>query len=161
MLQQSQSNRADFTTGKRNRNQQKGMICEGTMLPVRITDCQEGYTTQSGTHTLRYSFQHLDSNEEFNSTVFEKSAPDYIDQKILDVVLPPEMLDYGLEDLIDRGLFIKVEFNEKNGFTHINVKKVAALDETYQKVLDNLLIEEEKERQSQVETIKDIEDEME
>lgn len=163
MFPQSKRTRPSSATpsGKRNRNQLKGMIHEDTLLPVRILDCQEGQTTQYGTGTLRFSFQHLVSEEEFNSTVFENSAPYYIDQKILDAVLPPELEEYELEDLVDRGLFVQVKFRTKNDNTYINVVKVDELDEKHQKVLQKRLAEEAQERDAFAADMQEIEGEME
>jgi len=47
-------------------------------MPLRIVSCEEGNVTKHGTLTLKYLYQHLVSLEEFASTVFENSAPDYI-----------------------------------------------------------------------------------
>ena len=144
-----QSNRTSNATnnnqnGKRKRNHHTGMIVENSLLPLRILDCQEGQPTQYGTGTLRFSFQHLISKEEFNSTVFENSAPNYIDLKIVDAVLPPEEEEYGLDDLVDRGLFAQVKFRTKGENTYINVVEVAVLDEKYNEILANLLAKKNK-----------------
>jgi hypothetical protein len=148
------------TTAKRKRNQNPGMIVENKPLPVRILSCQEGNPTQYGTGTLHYSFQHLVSKEEFNSTVFENSAPAYIDNQIVDAVLPPEMEEFELEDLVNKGLFVLVKFRTRGDNTFINVMKAGSLNEKYRDLLAKLLTEEEQEQQAREDAFKDIENEM-
>lgn len=130
------------STGKRKRNRKIGMITENTLLPVRILSCHEGNLTSRGTGTLQFSFQHLVSKEEFTSTVFENSAPAYIDYQIVEAVLPSDVEDYSLEDLVDQGLFVYVKFRTKGDRTYINVIQAETLSSEYQQVLEELLEEE-------------------
>jgi len=105
---------------------------------------------------LNFSFQHLISGEEFKSTVFEQSAPAYVDEQILDAVLPREALDYSLADLVDKGLFVQVKFNGD----YINIVKALPLDAKYQRRLIELLKNEEREQQEIDEELSEIEEEM-
>lgn len=152
-------NSEDNSNTMRKRNQNTGMIVENTNLPLRILECKQGQTTQRGTKTLYFTFQHLISKEEFQSTVFENSVPDYIDTKIVDAVLPPDIEEYELVDLINKGLFAQVKFRRKNETIFINVVKVASLDKQYRGILANLIAEEEEERKNQEKEIEEIEDE--
>lgn len=148
------------STGKRKRHQNKGMIVEDTLLPLRILSCEEGNPTHLGTGTLHFSFQHLDSKEKFSSTVFENNAPTYMDIKIVDAVLPPEVEEYSLEDLVNKGLFAKLKFKTKNDKTYINIVQVAPLNEKYKNQLADLLQGEEEEQQDLVQAVKNIENQM-
>jgi hypothetical protein len=145
---------------KRKRTQNPGMIVENKPLPVRIISCQEGSPTQYGTGTLHFGFQHLVSKEEFSSTVFENVAPLYMDSEIVDAALPPEIEEYELEDLVNKGLFVQVSFRTKGDNTFINVVKVGSLNEKYCEILENLLAEEEQVQQAQEDEFKDLENEM-
>jgi len=126
----------------RQRNQQSGMITEDTQLPVRILSCNEGKPTQYGTETLRFTFQHIASKEEFTSIVLEQKGPDYIDDQIINAVLPPNVLDYSLEELSNLGLFVQVKFITRGNNTFINVVKAEVLDEKHKQMLEELLSEE-------------------
>lgn len=145
----------------RSRNQNRGMIKENTPMPVRILGCEEGNVTYKGTPTLRYTFCHLDSSEEFQSTVFENSAPLYISEEILDAVLPKDIVNYSLKDLIGKGLMVEVTFKNTDNATFINIVKVAPLNPEYQQTLLKLQDSEELARKELKETLKEIEQEME
>ncbi|MEK4244461.1 hypothetical protein MKZ20_03850 [Psychrobacillus sp. FSL K6-2684] len=144
-LPKQQKKSTTLSNSKRKRNQQSGLVVENINLPVRILDCKEGEQTQYGTNTLRFNFQHLVSKEEFPSTVFEQSAPAYIDDQIVNAVLPPDVEDYLLEDLVNRGLFVQLKFRTRGDNTYINVVKAQALDDKHQQMLEELLKEENRE----------------
>lgn len=126
----------------RQRNQQSEMIIEDTQLPVRILSCKEGKPTQYGTETLRFTFQHIVSKEEFTSIVLEQRGPAYIDDQIINAILPPNVLDYSLEELSDLGLFVQVKFITRGNNTFINVLEADVLDEEHKQMLEELLSEE-------------------
>lgn len=151
----------ETSTTKRRRNKHQGMIVENKPLPVRILSCQEGNPTQFGTNTLHFGFQHIVSLEAFNSTVFENSVPHYVDHQIINAVLPPELQEYELEDLVDKGLFIQVTFRKKEDKTFINVVGATALNNQYQKMLAILLEKEQNDQRVLNEQMKDIEEVME
>lgn len=142
------------SNGKRKRHQNKEMIVEDTLLPLRILSCEEGNPTHLGTGTLHFSFQHLDSKEKFNSTVFENNAPTYMDSRIIDAVLPPDVEEYLLEDLVNKGLFAKLKFRTKNDKTYINIVQVAPLNDEYQNQLEDLLLEEQQNLNQAVKNMK-------
>lgn len=147
------STTTNTSTRKRTRN--KGLIKAGTPMPLRIVSSEEGNVTKHGTLTLKYSFQHLVSLEEFASTVFENRAPDYISEKIVDAVIPPDM-DYSLADLIGKGLMITVTFNKTTNGTFVNVVKAEPLKSEFQQRLVDLQEIDERERleiQAEVEGI--------
>jgi len=133
------------STSTRKRTRNKGLIEAGTPMPVRIISSEEGNVTKLGTLTLKYSFQHLVSLEEFASTVFENSAPEYISEKIVDAVIPPDM-GYSLADLIGKGLMITVFFNKTANGTFINVVKAEPLKSEFQQRLLDLQEIDERER---------------
>lgn len=145
----------------RSRNQNRGMIKENTPMPVQILGCEEGNLTYKGTPTLRYTFCHLDSSEEFQSTVFENSAPLYISEEILDAVLPGDIVEYSLQDLIGKGLMVEVTFKNTDNATFINVVKVAPLNTEYQQTLLELKDSKERARKELKEMLKVMEQEME
>ncbi|MEC1375848.1 hypothetical protein P9D39_16275 [Heyndrickxia oleronia] len=135
------------STDKRTRNQNTGMIVEDNKLPVRILNCKQGNQTQYGTKTLKFTFQHLVSKEEFTSTIFEDNPPNYIDQQILNAVLPPDVNEYLLNDLIDKGLIVEVKFRTRGANTYINIVKADPLNKKYQTNLDEMLEKESLARQ--------------
>lgn len=143
------------------KRKQGGLIVEGVLLPVRILSCKEGKPTQYGTDTLYYTFQHLESKEEFSSVIFENNPPAYIDNQIVDAVLPPDMDDYSLEDLVDQGLLVQVKFRTKGTNTFINVVNAAPLSKEYQEKLAELLEAEELQNQLNDNDISELEDELE
>jgi hypothetical protein len=134
---------------KRKRNNSQGMIIEGVNLPLRITGCQEGKTTQYGNQTLRYNFQHLESKEEFTSIILETNLFNSIANQIINAALPKEMDEYLPEDLVGCGVFAKIKINTKDGKTFFNVVEAKPLNKKYSEMLVEVLAEEALEQQEE------------
>lgn len=150
-----------MTQQTRTRNNNRGMIKPNTQMPVRVLGCEEGKRTHKGTPTLKYTFSHLISLEEFQSTIFENSAPLYISEEIIDAVLPRDMVNYSLEDLVDKGLMVEVTFKNTDTATFINVVKVLPLKPEYHQTLQELLDSEKRARKEHRDSMLEIEKEME
>lgn len=114
---------------KTRRRSAKRLIRAGEFMPVIIKDYSDGIPTSNGKEMSSYVLEHLISGENITATVFENEAPNYIDEKILDAVLPEDLEEFNVEDLVNCGFFVKVKFNEKNGRTFTNIVDAEPLDE--------------------------------
>ncbi|MCP1143666.1 hypothetical protein [Lysinibacillus endophyticus] len=140
---------------KSRKRRKKTQIVEGIPQPLRVLECREGKKDM-----IHVDFQHIYSKEIFTSTVFENRAPHYIEDKIIDAILPEDVLDYDLEDLVNGGIFATLKFYEKNSVTYINIVEVKPLDEEHQALLDEILEAEEQAKQRTTQEVKGIEDEL-
>ena len=128
---------------KTRRRANKRLIKEGEFMPVIIKGYSAGIPTSNDKKMTSYEFEHIESRETFSATVFEDEAPDYINDKILDAVLPEDLDEFDSEDLVGRGLYVKVKFNTKNDRTFTNIVDAEPLDEEDQARVDEMAVAEE------------------
>ena len=143
---------------KKRRHSKERLVKEGIFMPVVIIDYTDGISTSNGKTMSSFDFEHLVSGETFSATVFEDQAPDYIDDKILDVVLPEDLGEFGAEDLVGQGLNVKVKFNERNDRTFTNIVDAEPLDPENQAIVDEKLEAKEQAKQQNAKDIQETED---
>lgn len=143
-----QHKRNEVGTGKimRRRAVQR-LIKEGEFMPVTIKDYKGRIPTSNGKTMSSYVLEHLKSGETITATLFENEAPNYIDEKIFDAVLPKNLNEFDAEDLKGRGFNVKVQFNEKNGRTFTNIVDAEPLNPQEQALVDEMLGAEEEDNQ--------------
>lgn len=158
-------NRAKQSSGnpstKTRSRKQAGLVVQGKALPLRVLECRAGNVTARGTEMTHFEWQHLESKETFSTTVFGNVAPEYMETQIADAILPADIDNYELEDLINGGLFATLWFNTKNGTTHINITDVEPLNDYYKEVLEDLIANEQKQQRKEQRQVKSFENEME
>ncbi len=137
---QEQTNQEETGAGKKTRRRASDrLVREGVFMPVIIKDYSDGISTSNGKEMSSYVLEHLVSGEPITATVFENEAPNYIDERILDAVLPEELNEFDAEDLVGCGFNVVVKYNEKYGRTFTNIVDAKPLDDEQQELLDEQL----------------------
>lgn len=135
--------------------QRKPRTPENVWIPCEVKHCKEGIFTKKEDEMVVFTWAPLDDGREIETAIILDKPP-FMEDMILDVMLPDATNDFKFADLVGKGAAIKVTFNGN----YINLVDIAPLNEQEEERLQAKKKAETAKKRQQQRDVEDFEEDM-
>lgn len=135
--------------------QRKPRTPENVWIPCEVKHCKEGIFTKKEDEMVIFTWAPLDGGREIETAIILDKPP-FMEDTILDVMLPDATNDFKFADLVGKGAAIKVTFNGN----YTNLVDIAPLNEQEEARLQAKKKAETAKKLQQQRDVEDFEEDM-